>query len=332
MLSLASKMEPLEVALGKLSLETRNTLKAQFDASVLKDGELRPHFNRVYLHPEYMKKMNLGTLTPIIVSNERHDEVCALTWPSSNASIDSINVHMFCIYAYYEIEMIFSEELRRVFPVGELCPIFWTNLDVSLTTCPESVTICHKDTIDEAGRRRIQEFLISLKYLKAGKFSFPSEFTLQISGGSDSFALLTPKCKFIFKRNTSDEQKNNSYVDFPGQDRVKAELMNLYKSRTSANSQRLLELKIRPPKGVIIHGPPGVGKTVLAKRFCEDLGIFTVHVDGTDLGSKYFGESEKKIQQLFELAAMNKPSVIVVDQIENLCPKRTAVPEKHCNL
>lgn len=289
-------MEPLEAALGKLSLEPHNTLKAQFDASNIEEsGQIRPNFNRVYLHPEYMKKMNLSTLSPIIVSNQGEKEVCALAWPSLNASLNCKALCIFDIHINFDLAMVISAELRKVIPVAELGSIYWTSLDVSQTESPQSITICHKDVLDESERKRIQEFLLALKYLKAEMhFLFPSEFSLQIPGGT-GYALLTRNSQFVFKRSTSDKQAGKFYVECPGQGQIRGELRSLYKSRSSSSSMRLKELKIPPPKGVIIHGPPGVGKTTLAKRFCEELGIFTVHIDGTDLGSKYFGESEKKV-------------------------------------
>lgn len=296
LLSLASPMEPLEAALGKLSLEPRTALKAQFGASNIDlSGQVRPNFNRVCFNPEYMKKMNLSSLSPIIVSNQGENEVCALAWPSLNVAPDCKVLCVFDISINCELAILISAELRRVVPVAELGPLYWANLDVSKTKSPESVSICHKDLLEEHERKNIQEFLLALKYVKAGMhFLFPSEFSLQIPGGT-GYALLTRKCQFIFKKSTSDEQTGAFYVNCPGQSRVKDELRSLYESRSSSSSLRLKELKIRPPKGAIIHGPAGVGKTTLAKRFCEELGVFTVHIDGTDLGSKYFGESEKKV-------------------------------------
>jgi hypothetical protein len=199
--------------------------------------------------------------------------------------------------------MRISLRLGQVLAVTDGDALMWARFDLSRVKLAEMATVCHSDALDERARRKVEGFLRSLKYLRTGqRLSYPCEFSLLVPAEA-GYVLVTPKCQFVFKRDTLDDSDGTGtgYVDFPGQYRVKDELRALYASRTSANSQRLLELKIRPPKGVILHGPPGVGKTAVAKRFCASLGIFTVYIDGTDLGSKYYGESEKKVTLLLKV-------------------------------
>ena len=81
-------------------------------------------------------------------------------------------------------------------------------------------------------------------------------------------------------------------------------------------------LGVNPPKGVLLHGPPGTGKTLLAKAVASESASHFVHVSGPEIMSKFYGESEQKIREIFEEAAKNEPSIIFIDEIDSIAPKR----------
>jgi transitional endoplasmic reticulum ATPase len=81
-------------------------------------------------------------------------------------------------------------------------------------------------------------------------------------------------------------------------------------------------LGVTPPKGVLLHGPPGTGKTLLAKAVAGESASHFVHVSGPEIMSKFYGESEQKIREIFEEAAKNEPSIIFIDEIDSIAPKR----------
>ena len=81
-------------------------------------------------------------------------------------------------------------------------------------------------------------------------------------------------------------------------------------------------LGIAPPKGVLLHGPPGTGKTLLAKAVANETNANFILVNGPELLSKFYGETEKKIRNLFEEAEKNAPSIIFIDEIDAIAPKR----------
>ncbi|KAI8926493.1 P-loop containing nucleoside triphosphate hydrolase protein [Entophlyctis helioformis] len=78
-----------------------------------------------------------------------------------------------------------------------------------------------------------------------------------------------------------------------------------------------------PPRGVLIHGPHGVGKTVLACALASELGFPCIFVDGPSIRSKVVGDSEKAIARLFERARASAPCILLIDQIEHLLSKRS---------
>jgi len=85
------------------------------------------------------------------------------------------------------------------------------------------------------------------------------------------------------------------------------------------------KLGVEPPKGVLLHGPPGTGKTLLAKAVANETEAHFILLNGPEVMSKFYGESEKKIRDIFEDAQKNAPSIIFIDEIDAIAPKREEV-------
>ena len=85
------------------------------------------------------------------------------------------------------------------------------------------------------------------------------------------------------------------------------------------------QLGIEAPKGVLLHGPPGTGKTLLAKAVANETNSHFILINGPELISKYYGQSEENIRKKFEDAEKNSPSIIFIDEIDSLAPKREEV-------
>ncbi|MEA3414039.1 MAG: CDC48 family AAA ATPase, partial [Nanoarchaeota archaeon] len=85
------------------------------------------------------------------------------------------------------------------------------------------------------------------------------------------------------------------------------------------------KLGVTPPKGVLLHGPPGTGKTLLAKAVANETDSHFILLNGPEIMSKFYGESEKKIRSIFEEAEKNAPSIIFIDEIDAIAPKREDV-------
>ncbi|ACB06989.1 CDC48 family AAA ATPase [Candidatus Korarchaeum cryptofilum] len=84
-------------------------------------------------------------------------------------------------------------------------------------------------------------------------------------------------------------------------------------------------LGIDPPKGVLLYGPPGTGKTLLAKAVANESNAHFISISGPEIMSKYYGESEKRLREIFEEAEKNAPSIIFMDEIDAIAPKREEV-------
>ncbi|MEM7819802.1 MAG: CDC48 family AAA ATPase [Candidatus Aenigmatarchaeota archaeon] len=84
-------------------------------------------------------------------------------------------------------------------------------------------------------------------------------------------------------------------------------------------------LGIEPPKGILLHGPPGTGKTLLAKAVANESGARFFLINGPEIMSKFYGESEENLRKIFDQAEKNAPSVIFIDEIDAIAPKREEV-------
>ncbi|MDO8467973.1 MAG: CDC48 family AAA ATPase [Nanoarchaeota archaeon] len=84
-------------------------------------------------------------------------------------------------------------------------------------------------------------------------------------------------------------------------------------------------LGVEPPKGVLLHGPPGTGKTLLAKAVATETDANFILLNGPEIISKFYGESEKKIRDIFEEAEKTAPAIIFIDEIDAIAPKREEV-------
>jgi transitional endoplasmic reticulum ATPase len=83
-----------------------------------------------------------------------------------------------------------------------------------------------------------------------------------------------------------------------------------------------IRLGIEPPKGVLLHGPPGTGKTLLAKAVANESGANFILLNGPECMSKFYGESEKRIRDIFDEAEKSAPAIIFIDEIDAVAPKR----------
>ena len=84
-------------------------------------------------------------------------------------------------------------------------------------------------------------------------------------------------------------------------------------------------LGVEAPKGVLLHGPPGTGKTLLAKAVANETNANFYTIGGPEIMSKYYGESEEKLRNIFQQAEKNAPSIIFIDEIDSIAPKREEV-------
>ena len=84
-------------------------------------------------------------------------------------------------------------------------------------------------------------------------------------------------------------------------------------------------LGIDPPKGILLYGPPGTGKTLIARAVANEAGASFFAIQGPEIMSKFYGQSEERLREIFSEAEKNAPSVIFIDELDSIAPKRDEV-------
>ena len=113
-----------------------------------------------------------------------------------------------------------------------------------------------------------------------------------------------------------------SYDDVGGLEREKQEIIEAVEWPLKRR-QKFVDLGIKPPKGVLLYGPPGTGKTLLAKAVAKESEANFIAVKGPELLSKWVGESEKAIREIFKKARQASPSIIFFDEIDAIAANRS---------
>jgi len=120
-----------------------------------------------------------------------------------------------------------------------------------------------------------------------------------------------------------DEEKLNDvgYDDIGGCRKQMAQIRELVELPLR-HPQLFKNLGIKPPKGILLFGPPGCGKTLIARAVANETGAFFFLINGPEIMSKMAGESEGNLRKAFEEAEKNSPAIIFIDEIDSIAPKR----------
>ncbi|HTY15868.1 MAG TPA: CDC48 family AAA ATPase [Methanoregulaceae archaeon] len=146
---------------------------------------------------------------------------------------------------------------------------------------------------------------------------------------------IEPEQAVIITKNTIIEFSEKPAAGFEGLKRIsyedigglKDELQRLRETieLPMRHPELFQKLGIEPPKGVLLYGPPGTGKTLIAKAVASESGAHFISIAGPEVISKYYGESEQRLREVFEEARANAPSIIFIDELDSITPRREEV-------
>ncbi|XP_050121065.1 cell division cycle protein 48 homolog [Malus sylvestris] len=123
------------------------------------------------------------------------------------------------------------------------------------------------------------------------------------------------------KREDEERLEDVGYDDVGGVRKQMAQIRELVELPLR-HPQLFKSIGVKPPKGILLYGPPGTGKTLIARAVANETGAFFVLINGSEIMSKMAGESESNLRKVFEEAEKNAPSIIFIDEIDSIAPKR----------
>jgi len=199
----------------------------------------------------------------------------------------------------------------------------------SIVLAPSSVKIRANPRFETFVKRKLNNYPVTLDDYIYISIGISREITFKvISMKPNGVCKIKPETQLhISEHITEEEEKGAEYVtyeDVGGLDREIQRVREMVELPLRHPSL-FKRLGIDPPKGVLLRGPPGCGKTLLARAVANESEAHFISINGPEIMSKFYGESEKKLRKLFEEAEEKNPSIIFIDEIDAIAPKRETV-------
>jgi len=162
---------------------------------------------------------------------------------------------------------------------------------------------------------------INVPFLAGKERLFQVEATSPTGG-----VIINQKTKFILKKPdfSMEAPSHVSYEDVGGLEH-ELKLVREMVELPLRYAEAFEKLGIEAPKGVLLYGPPGTGKTLIARAIASETKLHFIRVNGPEIIHKFYGESEARLREIFEEASRKAPSVIFIDEIDAIAPKRAEV-------
>ena len=159
--------------------------------------------------------------------------------------------------------------------------------------------------------------------IRANLFGTRSQDFTVVSTSPKGVVLIHPQTVIKMKEEKGgiEGRAKISYEDIGGLERETQKVREMIELPLKY-PQVFERLGIEAPKGVLLHGPPGCGKTLIARAVANETNAYFVHITGPEIMGKFYGESEARLRAVFEDAKANAPAILFIDEIDAIAPKR----------
>ena len=274
--------------------------------------------NIIRIDPEIMEKLNIQTGDVIALQGKK--ESAGIAWPSypqdNGLGIVRIDSRL---RKNTGTSIDDSIEIRKID----------AKVAQNIVLAPASVKIRTNPRFESFVKRKLNNYPVTIDDIILISIGISREITFKVIS-------LRPKGICIIKQDSSlhiservteEEERGANYItyeDVGGLDREIQRVREMVELPLRHPSL-FKRLGIDPPKGVLLRGPPGCGKTLLAKAVANESEAHFISINGPEIMSKFYGESEKKLRKLFIEAEEKSPSIIFIDELDAIAPKRETV-------
>src|SRR5438034_1409053 len=196
----------------------------------------------------------------------------------------------------------------------------------------EKVIVAPLEAIPPIDERYVADALESVPLIKGDNVMVPyfgGRLTFQVIGVTPAAdaVLVTQKTIFHIAERGSALRGGTAQVAYEDIGGLKEEIQKVREmiELPLRHPEIFEKLGIEAPKGILLHGPPGTGKTLLAKAVASESNSHFISISGPEIMSKFYGESEARIREIFKEAKEKAPSIIFIDEIDSIAPKREEV-------
>ncbi|MFX0187490.1 MAG: CDC48 family AAA ATPase [Candidatus Hodarchaeota archaeon] len=274
--------------------------------------------NIIRIDPETMEKLNIQTGDVIALQGKK--ESAGIAWPSypqdNGLGIVRIDSRL---RKNTGTSIDDSIEIRKID----------AKIAQNIVLAPASVKIRTNPRFESFVKRKLNNYPVTIDDIILISIGISREITFKVIS-------LRPKGICIIKQDSSlhiservteEEERGANYItyeDVGGLDREIQRVREMVELPLRHPSL-FKRLGIDPPKGVLLRGPPGCGKTLLARAVANESEAHFISINGPEIMSKFYGESEKKLRKLFIEAEEKSPSIIFIDELDAIAPKRETV-------
>jgi transitional endoplasmic reticulum ATPase len=196
----------------------------------------------------------------------------------------------------------------------------------------ERVIVAPLEAIPPIDERYLADALESVPLVKGDNIMVPyfgGRLTFQVIGVTPvaDAVLVTQKTTFHIAERGSALRGGTAQVAYEDIGGLKEEIQKVREmiELPLRHPEIFEKLGIEAPKGILLHGPPGTGKTLLAKAVASESNSHFISISGPEIMSKFYGESEARLREIFKEAREKSPSIIFIDEIDSIAPKREEV-------
>ncbi|MGC9112038.1 CDC48 family AAA ATPase [Acidilobus sp.] len=284
---------------------------------VLRVSETKPRDSgrkRVRIDIDIMKE--LGVEAGDIVEIEGKKKTAAIVWPAlpEDAGLDIIRM---------------DGSLRRNADVNIGDKVIVRKAEPKQAIRVKLAPTIHSISIDDSFKKYVKKKLIGLPLVENDIVQIPvigqAVQLVVIDTKPRGIVVVTEKTVVdVLEKPITTSFPKVTYEDIGGLHEVIARIRELVELPLR-HPELFNRLGIEPPKGVLLYGPPGTGKTLLAKAVATESDAYFVAINGPEIMSKFYGESEQRLREIFEEAKKNAPAIIFIDEIDAIAPKRDEV-------